>query len=114
MRKVLVVDDSALARRALSKALGAAGLAVHEESSVAAGASVDLGEMACAVLDLELEDGDGTEIATKLRASDPKFPIAFFSAGATPDVVEKARALGPVFSKSDGLPDAVAWARSNA
>jgi DNA-binding response OmpR family regulator len=114
VRKVLVVDDSALVRRALSKALGAAGLAVHEESSVATGASVDVSEIACAVLDLELDDGDGTEIATKLRAQDARIAIAFFSAGAEADVIAKARALGRVFMKPAELDDVVAWARSNA
>jgi DNA-binding response OmpR family regulator len=110
MRPVLVVDDSTLVRRALVKGLAAAGLEVREADSVATGSRVDATEIACAVLDLELGDGDGVAIADALRAKDDTLPIAFFSAGADAAIVDRARALGPVFAKSDGPTDVVRWA----
>lgn len=108
---VLVVDDSPVVRFALRKALLAAGLEVAERDSVASSADVAPHELACAVLDLELDDGDGIEVAARLRADAPELPIAFFSSASSDALLARARALGPVFAKPSGLDGAVAWAR---
>jgi DNA-binding response OmpR family regulator len=102
VRTALVVDDSAVVRKVVASRLTQLGLAVIEDESAKAYAEVDL-----AVLDLELPDGDGVEIALRLRAKKPDLPIAFFSSGS--ELIDKARALGPVFHKPDELDALIAW-----
>ena len=109
-RPVLVVDDSPFVRRVLSRRLAECGLGVREAASVAEGIAVPAGEVACAVLDLELGDGHGVALALALRAADAALPIAFFSGGAEADVLALARAIGPLFSKTEDPDAVVAWA----
>ena len=114
LRPVLIVDDSDVVRRVLVKRVTALGLGVREESHAAAAKAVNATELACAVIDLELDDGNGAEVAAALAATDPALPIAFFTGGAALAVVERARAFGPVFAKPDELDAVVAWVASAA
>ena len=110
---VLLVDDSPVARRVLAERLTAEGCAVREEGSVHGGRGLDamaLAGLACAVLELDLGDGDGADLAASLLAKRPSLPIAFFTAGATPSLVESARARGPVFRTPD-LHALIAWVK---
>lgn len=83
---------------------------MHSGGSAADSRSVVIRSFACALLDLDLGDGDGVDVAELLRVHQPTLPVAFFSGGAAPDVLARALALGPVFSKPDELDQAVAWA----
>jgi CheY-like chemotaxis protein len=107
---ILLVDDSPVARRVLARRLAAEGFDVREEGSFGAGRKVEPGPLSCAVIDLELGDGDGTDLAAALLGRRPSLPVAFFSAGAAPSLVESARARGPVFHKPDVEP-LVAWVK---
>ncbi len=109
-RTVLLVDDSPLARRVLARRLAAEGFSVREAPSAAAAREADGATLACAVLDLELADGDGAELAGALLARRASLPIAFFTAGAEPGVLDRARSRGPVFDKPD-VAAVVAWAK---
>jgi two-component system OmpR family response regulator len=110
MPTVLLVDDSPVARQSLAKRLVAEGFAVREAQSVrAAHASAGIAP-SCAVLDLQLPDGDGTDLAAALVAKHPGLPVAFFIAGAAPSLVESARCRGPVFVKPDDNP-LIAWVK---
>jgi two-component system response regulator RegA len=100
MRTVLLVDDSPLVRRLLSKRLVAEGFAVREEGTAAKARALDPAGLVCAVVDLELADGDGPDLAAVLLARKPTLPLAFFTATASSALVERARAHGPVFAKS--------------
>ena len=71
---------------------------------MAAARKVDFTSLACAVLDLELGDGNGTELARALLEKRPALPIAFFTTGTTQSLVEGARSRGPVFIKPDHNP----------
>jgi two-component system response regulator RegA len=71
MWKVLLVDDSAVARRVLARRLEAEGFLVSEASSVATARKVDFASLGCAVVDLELADGDGTDLARALLERRP-------------------------------------------
>jgi DNA-binding response OmpR family regulator len=113
-RKVLIVDDSLLARTLLARRVESEGFEVALSPSVAASSAFDAAELWCALLDLDLGDGDGTEVAAALRARRPELPIAFFSASVAREVVARAHLLGPVFTKPDDLDLAVAWVRANA
>jgi CheY-like chemotaxis protein len=110
MRTVLLVDDSAVSRRVLARALAAAGYAVAEGDSMRAAVRTDPVRIDCAIIDLELGDGDGTAVASSLRGRRPSLPVAFFTTGTTPSLVEAARSQGPVFLKPDVAP-VVAWVK---
>jgi DNA-binding response OmpR family regulator len=110
MRIVLLVDDSAVARRVLARRLEADGFQVSEASSMTAARKVDVASLGCAIIDLELPDGDGTDLARVLLEKRPNLPVAFFTMGTAPSLVEGARARGPVFLKPDMSP-VVAWVK---
>jgi DNA-binding response OmpR family regulator len=110
MRIVLLVDDSAVARRVLTRRLEADGFQVSEASSMAVARKVDVACLGCAIIDLELPDGDGTDLARTLLEKRPALPVAFFTMGTAPSLVEGARARGPVFLKPDMSP-VVAWVK---
>jgi DNA-binding response OmpR family regulator len=110
---VLLVDDSPVALRALAAKMGAAGFDVRLASTAAGGATAETADLACAVLDIELPDGNGVDVAAALRARRATLPIAFFTSGAAPSVLERAREQGPVFAKPD-VAAVVAWAKRAA
>jgi CheY-like chemotaxis protein len=114
LRKVLIADDSPLARDVVSKRLLASGLEALACESSADAKGRDPADIACALLDIDLGDGDGTSVAATFREACPDLPIAFFCGHATPEVAERARALGPLFEKPDELDSAIAWVRSHA
>jgi len=113
MPTVLLVDDSPLVRRVLARRLAEEGFDVLEESLASAARRADTASLACAIVDLELADGDGPDLARALVADRASLPIAFFTAGAPSTVLERARALGPVFTKPD-LEAIVAWVKRAA
>lgn len=112
--RVLVVDDSPVVRFSVRKALVSAGLEVVERDCVSSSVDVAPDGLACAVLDLELGDGLGLDVAERLRAERSELPVAFFSSAGDAALLSRARAFGPVFPKPDGLDEAVAWALSQA
>jgi CheY-like chemotaxis protein len=111
---VLFVDDSAVARAAATKLLVALGLRVTALASSREAADVDATAFGAALLDLELGDGLGTELARVLRARVPGLPIAFLTACAQAPALDEAQRFGPVFSKSDEVEAAVQWVANQA
>lgn len=89
--------------------LGSRGLAVTALSSQAETATIDPNAFAVALLDIELGDGFGTEVAERLRQHAPGLPIAFLTGGGPPPVLDVAARFGPVFSKMSGVEAAVSW-----
>jgi CheY-like chemotaxis protein len=110
---VLVADDSAVARLALARRLRAEGFEVIEHPSAASARRSSPIGLACALLDLDLGDGDGDDVARTLLARRSDLPVAFFSASTSPELVERARAIGPVFAKPGELDAAVEWVCSH-
>ena len=106
---VLIADDSAVARVSVARRVRAAGLTVVEEESAAGASRVDPSGLSCALLDLDLGDGNGTDVAERLRRTQGQLPIAFFTSTRTPEVIAKAATFGPVFAKPEELDQAVAW-----
>jgi CheY-like chemotaxis protein len=111
---ILIADDSAVARLTLVRRVRARGLSVVEHDSVASTAAVDPQSLACALLDFDLGDGFGIDVAARLRAARHDLPIAFFTSMDLPDVVSKTEAFGPVFSKPEQIDEAVDWAAAQA
>src|SRR5580698_6518441 len=110
MRTVLLVDDSAVARRVLARRLEAEGFLVTEAASMAMARKVDFATLGCAIIDLELPDGDGTDLARLLLEKRPALSVAFFTMGTAPSLMEGARSRGPVFLKPDVNP-VLAWVK---
>jgi len=98
--KVLIVDDSKLARMAVAKALSA----VHPGWTRAEAGNADealaiLAEEApdIAVLDFNMPGRDGLELADELRRARPDMPVAVISANHQQEVVDRAREVGAAF-----------------
>jgi CheY-like chemotaxis protein len=109
MPTVLLVDDSPVVRRVLTQRLVAAGFDVLAESSAAGARAVDLATLACAIIDIELPDGSGSDLVDELLLRRASLRVAFFTAGASTAILEHARTHGPVFAKPDIEP-LIAWA----
>lgn len=98
--KVLVVDDSKLARMAVAKALGA----LHPdwtrlEAANAEEALAILKENKpdLAVLDFNMPGRDGLDLAAQFRIIDPAMPVAVISANHQQEIVDRTRAVGATF-----------------
>ena len=98
--KILVVDDSKLARMAVAKLLNALrpnwtrleAANAEEALTLARQSSVDL-----ALLDFNMPERDGLHLAADLRAIAQDLPLAVISANHQREVVDRATALGAEF-----------------
>jgi DNA-binding response OmpR family regulator len=106
MPKVLLVDDSPLARHTVARRLEAEGFDVRAEATVAAVRTLDLDALACAAIDVDLPDGSGVDLAAEMHATHPSLPVAFFTAST--EELDLAKKHGPVFRKPD-VEALVAW-----
>jgi CheY-like chemotaxis protein len=97
---VLVVDDSKLARIVAGKAIAAlqpdwqrveAGSAA-EALAILAERRIDV-----AVLDFNMPDKDGLELAAEIRELHPTLPIAVITANVQDEVIARVRALNATF-----------------
>jgi CheY-like chemotaxis protein len=68
-RRVLVVEDDRVSRRALSRLFAARGWEVAEAATLAEGFEALDPPPSCIVLDLMLPDGDGAELLRHVRAT---------------------------------------------
>jgi DNA-binding NarL/FixJ family response regulator len=98
--KVLVVDDSKLARMAVAKVLNA----VHPEWTRIEAATADAAVVSVrdaapdiAVLDYNMPGRDGLTLAAEAKALRPAMQIAVISANHQQEVVDRALALGATF-----------------
>jgi CheY-like chemotaxis protein len=98
--RVLIVDDSKLARLAVIKALNA----LHPEWSRVEAANTDdaLKSMTedapdIALVDFNMPGRDGLELAAELRRMSPGLPVAVISANHQQEIVNRARAVGATF-----------------
>ena len=99
--KILIVDDSKLARMAVAKLLNVhlrpdwirveAGSA-SEAIALAQQSSFDL-----ALLDFNMPERDGLHLAGDLTALKPGLPLAVISANHQKEVIERATAIGAQF-----------------
>jgi CheY-like chemotaxis protein len=110
-RRVLIADDSAVARVIVARRVRADGMEVEERDSVAGASTVEPSRLVCALLDLELGDGLGTDVAERLRDRDRALPIAFFTSAHRSEVTALAETFGPVFAKPGEIDKAIDWVR---
>jgi len=112
-QRLLVVEDDVTVARALSRTLARAGYSVAVARSCAAARllaqSFDL-----AILDLDLPDGNGVDLARALL-KDGKVPsLLFFTSSSDASLLARARCLGSVVMKALGTSPILAWLGTNA
>ncbi|HEY6459265.1 MAG TPA: response regulator [Polyangiaceae bacterium] len=113
MPTVLLVDDSPVVRHALSRRLADQGFDVRTESTAAGAAGADLAGVTCAIVDVELPDGSGVDLAANLHARAPLLPIALYTATESSDLATSPESPWQVFRKP-ALDPVVAWAKARA
>ena len=105
---ILIVDDSKLARIVAAKAV--TGLQpewqrVEAGSAAQALQIVSSTEIDVALIDFNMSEKDGLELAAELRERYPDLPIAIITANIQDEVVERARALNAAFVPKPVTPD---------
>lgn len=98
--KILIVDDSKLARMSVAKALNAVEPAWSRVEAANADEAVSLVHSEhpdIALLDFNMPGRDGLALAAELRALDPNMPIAVISANIQDEIVARAHKVGAAF-----------------
>lgn len=108
--KVLIVDDSKLARMAVVKALKSCypdGPRVEAGSAADALKAMEHDTPDIALIDFNMPGRDGLNVAADLRKLSPKMPIAIISANHQQEVINRTTALGAKFLPKPVVEDAL-------
>ncbi|MES1178794.1 MAG: response regulator [Myxococcales bacterium] len=100
-QRLLVVEDDVTVARALSRLLARRGFSVAIARSCTAARSLAQ-SFDFAVLDLDLPDGNGVDLARSLLESARVSSVLFFTGSRDPALLARARAIGPVVVKASG------------
>jgi CheY-like chemotaxis protein len=107
---VLIVDDSKLARIVAGKALAALRPEWEKiEASSSAEALKIVGErpVDVALIDFNMPETDGLQLAAALRSRCPEMPIAIITANVQDEIIARVREIGATFVtkplSADGL-----------
>src|SRR5687767_1330782 len=98
--KILIVDDSKLARMAVNKALNSLypdWQRLEASNSDEAMAAVKEKAPDVALLDFNMPGRDGLDLALELRRSNPRMVVAVVSANRQQEVVDRTQAAGARF-----------------
>jgi DNA-binding NarL/FixJ family response regulator len=98
--RVLIVDDSRLARMAVIKGLSKLrpGWTYAEASNPDEAIAVMRADPAdLAIIDFNMPIRDGLTLAGEFRVIHPKMPIALLSANAQEEILERTAQLGAIF-----------------
>ena len=98
--KLLIVDDSKLARMSAAKALKALypdWIRIEASNSDEALKIAKEGAFDIALLDFNMPGKDGLQLAAELRALHPGRPLAVVSANHQDEIVSRARKMGAAF-----------------
>jgi CheY-like chemotaxis protein len=114
---VLIVDDSKLARIVAGKALAALEpdwTKVEAGSAAQALAVIAETPVDVALIDFNMTETDGLELAAEIRAAHPDMPIAIITANIQDEIIARARSVGAAFVAKpvtvEGLEDFVSGA----
>jgi DNA-binding NarL/FixJ family response regulator len=98
--KLLIVDDSKLARMAVAKAMKALYPdwdRVEASNADEALALAKDGAFDVALVDFNMPGRDGLQLAADLKSRDPSMPLALVSANHQDEIVARAKAIGAAF-----------------
>jgi CheY-like chemotaxis protein len=99
-RKVLIVDDSKLARMAVVKALNALHpdwMKIEVSNAQEALEHINRGAVDIIVLDFNMPGKDGLMLAAELRKTHPDISVAVISANHQVEVIKRTQAAGATF-----------------
>jgi two-component system, response regulator RegA len=100
MPHVLIVDDEPATARSLGRVLRAAGYSVVIAGSCASARKLE-DRFDCAVLDIDLGDGSGIDLANELTARGSVARVVFYSGTMDDAVVERVTGTGPLVMKAE-------------
>jgi two-component system, OmpR family, response regulator len=109
--RLLLVEDQVEVARALRRVFSSRGFAAEIATSCAEARAL-AGPWDCAVLDVDLPDGSGIDLAGELRRDGGAACVVFYSAQVDPRVQSAAEVHGPFVNKragSDELVEMVQW-----
>src|SRR5258708_1072863 len=94
--KVLVVDDSTMARQEIARALSGAGFDVLEAADgIEALQKLAITADVCLVVcDVNMPRMNGIEFLERLSASAERVPLLMLTTQAQPEMIQRAKALG--------------------
>jgi DNA-binding NarL/FixJ family response regulator len=98
--KVLIVDDSKLARMFIEKALNALQpdwIRVEAANADEASMLMAREQPDIALLDINMPGRDGLELAAEFSAGRPEMPIAIISANSQEEIIARTREVGATF-----------------
>lgn len=98
--KILVVDDSKLARMSVAKALNTLYPECTRVEATNADEALNVAKQSpldVALLDFNMPGRDGLALAAEVRELKPTMQVAIISANHQQEVVDRARAIGAVF-----------------
>ena len=99
-KTILVVDDSKLARMAMTRVLGALRpewIRIEAPNAEEAMAHVASAGPDVAVIDYNMPGSDGLSLARQISEQRPGMPIAIISANFQQEVMDRAAAVGATF-----------------
>ena len=100
MHKVLIVDDSKLARMVMASAfrrLRPEWELIEAASANDALTKISAGEVDIALIDFNMPEMDGLELLSKVRAVSQHMPAAIVSANLQDEIIARARELKAAF-----------------
>jgi DNA-binding response OmpR family regulator len=100
-QRLLVVEDDVTVARALSRTLARAGFSVAVARSCSAARSLAQ-TFDFAILDLDLPDGNGVDLARTLMTGNKVPSVVFFTGSTDTALLARARCMGSVVMKSLG------------
>src|SRR5689334_5370602 len=98
--RVLVVDDSKLARMVMASAMRRIRpewQLLEAANAADAVKTISGGDVDIAVVDFNMPGTDGLELVATIRKAHPTMPVAVISANLQDEIVARARALDAVF-----------------
>jgi CheY-like chemotaxis protein len=115
--KVLVVDDSKLARMVMASAfrrIRPEWTLVEAPSADEALSAVSAGKVDIALIDFNMPDTDGLELVAKIQKTHPSMPVAVVSANVQDEIIGRARELNAGFIPKPLTDDSLAAFLSGA
>jgi DNA-binding response OmpR family regulator len=100
--RILVIEDYPPLAKVIAIGLGRRGHQVERAGSARRALEIE-GDLDCVVLDVDLPDGNGVDIAETLLNDGRTRLVVFFSATRDPEARQRALHLGPFIDKSDNV-----------
>jgi DNA-binding response OmpR family regulator len=108
LQRLLVVEDDVTVARALSRTLARAGFSVACARSCAAARALTQ-SFDFAILDLDLPDGNGVDLARALMTVGKVPTVLFFTSCTDSALLARAGRIGSIVMKSLGSSPVLAW-----